>query len=114
MLAKVCVAHSSAGNFELLLKSYSSVTSISCMLCVYKMQEPLKLKVTCFPILETLSIFFGTCYVMTVGMCIAKLDQMYSLAYTTALCNGIDPTAYTSLIWKEFDRIFTSAWLPEY
>ena len=36
LLAKVCVAHSSAGNFELLLKSYSSVTSISCMLCVYK------------------------------------------------------------------------------
>ena len=36
MLAKVCVAHSSVGNFELLLKSYSSVTSISCMLCVYK------------------------------------------------------------------------------
>ena len=67
-----------------------------------------------FPNPEMLSIFFGTRYVMTVGMCIAKLDQMYSLAYTTALCNGIDPTAYTSLIWKEFNRIFTSTWLPEY
>ena len=61
--AKVCIAH--CRKFELLLKCYSSVTFIPCMLCVYKMQELLKLKMTCFPTLEMLSIFFGTCYVMT-------------------------------------------------
>ena len=37
------------------------------MLCVYKMQELLKLKITCYLTLEMLLIFFGTCYVMIMG-----------------------------------------------